>query len=600
LIGTVLSDRYEIKEKLGGGGMAVVYKAEDILLDRPVAVKVLREQFASDETFVQRFRREAQAGARLSHPNIVSIYDVGKQGDCHFLVMEFVEGRNLKEIINEKGIFEEKEVINIGAQLCEALEHAHENGLVHRDIKPHNILITNKGKVKVTDFGIARACSSETITFTGSMIGSVHYFSPEQAKGCPADVKSDIYAASVVLYELATGQLPFTADSMVSIALKHISEAPKPPRQVNPSISPELESIILKGMRKNAEDRYSSAGEMREELARLYEGTFNEALNEKPALYQNRKKLRPVGWVALSIILLILIFGGYYGALGFLKVEETEVPDVLNMSLERATSILHEAGLRTEVTDKRHHPDIPEGYVITQEPESGKNVKKNRVVELVISLGPSTAKVPNVKGQALREAEIMLTNAGFKVSPQTSFVFDSEIPKDVVIKQIPDAGSLEEQGTEIVLIVSKGPEPHYIEMPDLKGLSFAQAEEKLKEARLKLGTVSERESSEFFSGQVISQDIPAGTSVLQGYSVNLVVSKGPGPLPQFANVSVPIPDDGKKHRIRIEVFDAKGTHEEYNDLHDPGETLRTRIPFYVSGTVKIFRDGEMIYVQPVP
>lgn len=263
MIGTVLINRYEILEKIGSGGMAVVYKAKDTLLGRLVAVKILHEQFAQDETFVRHFRREAQSGAGLSHPNIVSIFDVGRHQDDHFLVMEYVEGTNLKDIIKRFGPLEEDHVLRMGIELCDALEHAHENGLIHCDIKPHNILVTDKGKVKVTDFGIARACTSDTITFTGSMVGSVHYFSPEQARGGKADIQSDLYSASVVLYELATGQVPFSAESPVSVALKQISDEPVPPTQINPEISPELEQVILKGMSKNPKDRYGSAGEMK-------------------------------------------------------------------------------------------------------------------------------------------------------------------------------------------------------------------------------------------------------------------------------------------------------------------------------------------------
>ena len=602
MIGTILCSRYEIKEKLGGGGMAVVYKGEDLLLGRTVAVKVLKEQFARDKTFVERFRREAQAGARLSHPNIVSIFDVGMDEGYHFLIMEFVEGRTLKEYLQEKnGILEEEEAVKIGIQLCEALEHAHENGLIHRDIKPHNILITDSGKIKVADFGIARACSAETVTFAGSMIGSVHYVSPEQAKGCPTDSRTDIYSASVVLYELVTGTLPFTADSMISVALKHINENPIPPRQINPSVSPELEKIILKGLSKNPLDRFASAQEMGNQLKSI--GCSPEEKVHKKENVFTRKKIHPRGVAVLSILLLVLVLGGYYGVLGFLKVEETVVPDVSNMSYEKAVDILNEAGLRAEVAGRVHHPDVPEGYVISHNPEEGEKVKKNRVIKMVISLGPETAEIPSVIGMDLREARVILNNAGFNVSSQISFVFDSEVPENTVVKQIPAAGTrVEKQETEILLIVSKGPEPIYVEMPELIGLEFAEAEKKLQDLHLKLGTVSEKESREFFSGQVISQSITPGTSILQGSSVDLIISSGPGPSPQFARVTVPVPKDDKKkkHRIKIEVTDAKGTHEEYNDVHNSGDFVKARVPFYKSGIVKIYRDGSLIYKQRVP
>ncbi|NLO89307.1 MAG: serine/threonine protein kinase [Clostridia bacterium] len=602
MIGTILSSRYEIKEELGGGGMAVVYKGEDLLLGRTVAVKVLREQFARDKTFVERFRREAQAGARLSHPHIVSIFDVGMDQGYHFLVMEFVEGRTLKEYLEEKnGILEEEEAVRIGIQLCEALEHAHENGLIHRDIKPHNILITNGGKIKVADFGIARACSAETVTFAGTMVGSVHYVSPEQAKGYPTDSRTDIYSASVVLYELVTGTLPFTADSMISVALKHINEIPKPLREINPSVSPELENIILKGLRKNPEDRFASAREMGERLKSI--GSSPEERVHKRENALTIRKLRPRGVAVLLALLFVLVLGGYYGVLGFLKVDETVVPDVSNISYEEAVEILNEAGLRAEVASEVHHSDVPEGHVISHNPKKGERVKKSRVIKMVVSLGPEMAEVPSVVGMDLREARVHLNNAGFNVSSQISFVFDAEVPENTVVKQIPAAGTrVEKQETEVLLIVSKGPEPIYVEMPELIGLEFAEAEKKLRDLHLKLGTVSEKENREYFSGQVINQSIDPGTSILQGSSVDLMVSSGPGPSPQYARITVPVPKGDKKreHRIRIEVTDAKGTHEEYNEVHKSGDVVKVRVPFYKSGVVKIYNDGNLIHEQGVP
>ncbi|HBT20050.1 MAG TPA: protein kinase [Peptococcaceae bacterium] len=612
MVGTILSGRYAIIEKLGSGGMSIVYKGEDLLLGRTVAVKVLKEQFSKDKAFVDRFRREAQAGARLSHPNIVSIFDVGMDEGRHFLVMEFVEGQTLKEYLQERGgILEEEEVIQIGIQICEALEHAHENGLFHRDIKPHNILRTNSGKVKVADFGIARACGSETVTFAGSMIGSVHYFSPEQAKGYPTDNRTDIYSASAVLYELATGVLPFSGDNMISVALKHINEKPKPPREINPLLSREFEQIILKGMSKNPVDRFASAGEMKNQLSCI-------SCSEEKKIYRNldnadymddiekplaKRKIRPRSVAALFVLFLMLTIAGYYGVLGFLKVEETVVPNVTNIRYEEAVDILNKAGLRAEVAGRIYHSDVPKGYVISHNPEKGERVKKNRIIEMIVSLGPETAEVPNVAGKDLREAKVILNNAGFNVSSQISFVFDSHVPENTVVRQIPAAGTrVEKQETEILLIVSKGPEPVYLEMPDLRGLTFAEAEKKLEILHLKLGNVSEKESRDYFDGQVISQSIPAGTSILQGSSVDLTISSGPGPSPQYARVIVPVPKDEKKknHRIRIEVTDAKGTHEEYNEVHRAGDYVKTRVPFYKSGVVKIYNDGDLIYEKRVP
>lgn len=598
MVGALLSNRYEIEEKLGGGGMAVVYKAKDTLLGRPVAVKVLRDQFAQDETFVEKFRYEAQAGARLSHPNVVSIYDVGRHEDDHYLVMEYVEGTNLKQIIKEKGPLEEPEVIRIGLQLCEALEHAHENGLIHRDIKPHNILITDKGKVKVTDFGIARACTADTITFAGPMVGSVHYFSPEQARGGTADVQSDIYSASVVLYEIATGQLPFTAESPVSVALKQISEEPVPPSEINPLISPALEEIILKGMSKSAGNRFASAAEMKEALEEL-NGSGLSANSMTGDKGKKHRKLRPAGWAALVLGLILVTAAGYFAALGFLDVEDVRVPNVVNEDVDKATEILKEAGLRVNVLEEIYDVEVPEGNVISQYPEAGEMVKKNRVVTLEVSKGPEIVEVPDVKGQNLRDAEIILIDSGFKVAPDISYIYDPKVVEGNVIRQIPDARSKEEQGTEITLVVSKGPQPEYITMPDLRGMTLSEAEEKLNKVRLKINTVTHADSTKFFSGQVASQSVQPNSTILQGESVDIVVSNGPGPEPQLIEVKVPVPDDGERHRVRIEVVDAKGTHEEYNNLHNSGDVVRQDVPVYGEGTIKIYRDGKLIHEEPV-
>ncbi|WP_040948595.1 Stk1 family PASTA domain-containing Ser/Thr kinase, partial [Gorillibacterium massiliense] len=266
MIGQTLSGRYEIIEIIGGGGMALVYRARDILLNRIVAVKVLRPQFVHDEEFIQRFRREGQSAAALSHPNIVSIYDVGQRGDIHFIVMEYVEGTTLNDLIKERAPLQVEEAVNIASQICDALDHAHSNQIIHRDIKPHNILIGRNGRVKVTDFGIARAGASSSITQTGSVVGSVHYFSPEHAKGTLAGAKSDLYSLGIVLYQMLTGKLPFSGESPVSVALKHLQENVPEPRKVNPLIPQSVENVILKAMRKNPDNRYQSAREMLADL----------------------------------------------------------------------------------------------------------------------------------------------------------------------------------------------------------------------------------------------------------------------------------------------------------------------------------------------
>ncbi len=266
MIGSELGGRYEIVERIGGGGMAIVYKAYDTLLHRHVAVKVLREQFVHDEEFIQRFRREARSAASLSHPNVVSIYDVGQDEDIHYIVMEYIEGGTLNDIIKERAPLQAEEAVKIASQICDALDHAHQNGIIHRDIKPHNILISKSGRIKVTDFGIARAAASSHITQTGAVLGSVHYFSPEHAKGVAQGEKSDIYSLGAVLYQMVTNRLPFAGDSPISVALKHLQEDFEEPRSINPLLPQSLENIILKALRKRPEERYESARAMLEDL----------------------------------------------------------------------------------------------------------------------------------------------------------------------------------------------------------------------------------------------------------------------------------------------------------------------------------------------
>ncbi|NLT95005.1 MAG: Stk1 family PASTA domain-containing Ser/Thr kinase, partial [Clostridia bacterium] len=294
MIGKKIANRYEILALIGGGGMSLVYQAKDIFLNRIVALKVLREQYASDNDFVRRFRREAQAVASLSHPNIVNIYDVGRDQHIHYLVMEYVKGKTLKEIIDERAPLPLNEVIDIVKQICDALEHAHENSIVHRDIKPHNILITRGGRGKVTDFGIARAASTATVTHTRGIIGSVHYFSPEQAKGEITDEKSDIYSLGIVLYQMVTGRLPFEGESPISVALMHIQNQPVPPSQYNPHITEAMEKIILKAINKKPDERYENVAKLRLDLRMALLGKMANESGEFLEHYPSKEKPVPV------------------------------------------------------------------------------------------------------------------------------------------------------------------------------------------------------------------------------------------------------------------------------------------------------------------
>ncbi|MHB1125984.1 MAG: Stk1 family PASTA domain-containing Ser/Thr kinase [Bacillota bacterium] len=600
MIGKVLGGRYSIVEKLGAGGMSLVYKGMDTLLNRAVTIKVLRDQYASDDDFLRRFRREAQAVASLSHSNIVSIYDVGREDELHYLVMEYIEGRTLKEIISEQGPLDPRRAVEITTQICDALEHAHVNHVIHRDIKPQNILITTSGRVKVTDFGIARDTSS-TVTYTGTIVGSVHYISPEQAKGEVTTEKSDLYAVGVVLYEILTGELPFKGDSPISIALKQIQEDPLWPRVMNPEVSPALEKIVIQAMEKDPALRYDTASELGADLRRIMAmepETGPRARKKKRSKTPGRRRLRPAGRVLLLVLLAVVGLGMYLGMVKFIAVPETLVPQVEAKSMAEAEVLLRQAGLAPKMGQRVNDPLIPLDHIVSQRPKAGESVRRGREVELDISDGPSLEKVPQVIGMTERLAEIELNNKGFIVGERQR-VYDPKSDRGTVIDQNPKGDKPVPEGTAVELVISEGPEPQYIPMPDLRGLNLEDARQNLDNNMLELGMITYGESRDYFSGQVKSQDIAPKELILQGHTVNLEISRGPGPSAKWATVTYPVPDDGQAHDVQIVVVDAKGRHEEHNQNHFAGEVVREQVPFYGRGKIEIYLDSQMVLRQVV-
>ncbi len=546
MIGRVLDNRYEILEQVGGGGMALVYRARDIYLNRIVAVKILREQFTSDEEFVARFRREAQAVASLSHSNIVSIYDVGHEKNTYYLVMEMVEGRNLKELIKEKGPFALERAIDIAKQICDALEHAHEHRIIHRDIKPHNIIITNGGRAKVTDFGIARAVSTATVTHTGNIMGSVHYFSPEQARGEIADEKSDIYSLGVVIYEMVTGALPFEGESPISIALKKIQNDPIPPKERNPQIGEALEKVILKAMEKDPLKRFSLVSDLRANLLsaqlynRLEEDTEKKVSEDTIILPRIQKKkgeksaekglnapFKVWAWVILALIVVGFILGMYLSAKVMAR-EEVVVPDITNKTVDEARAELERADLTLEVDKTVNHPTVEQGLIALQSPKAKEIVRKTEKILVTVSDGPLLVPVPDVLDITSVAAEVKLSNQGL-IGKISSRVYHQQIPAGEVIAQEPDANTEVPQGTEVKLIVSKGPDLVWIKMPKLTGKTLLQAKEIIKNEQLNLDVVQPEVSYKYAKEMVLRQDPAAESEILQGSVVNLVVSAGPGP-----------------------------------------------------------------------
>lgn len=544
----ILDNRYEILEQVGGGGMALVYRARDIYLNRIVAIKILREQLTSDEEFVSRFRREAQAVASLSHNNIVSIYDVGHSGQTYYLVMEMVEGRNLKELIKKNGPFPIDKAVAIAKQICDALEHAHEHRVIHRDIKPHNIIITKDGVVKVTDFGIARAVSTATVTHTGNIMGSVHYFSPEQARGEIADERSDIYSLGVVIYEMLTGELPFVGESPISVALKKIQNDPLSPRKINSQIGEALEKVILIAMDKDPKKRFKSAGDLRANLLSAHvHNRLDKNVPEKvsedtvilPRLAKNiteksgekapkaNAPFKVWVWIILALMVIGFVIGMYLSAT-VLAREEVTVPDVRQKTVTEAQEELEGMGLFLEVNKTVPHPTIAEGLIISQTPKVDEIVRKSAKILVTVSAGPQMVDVPNVVDSSASAAEIALANKGLEST--ITRVYNSQVPEGNVIDQEPDAGKEVAQGTAVALIVSKGPEPVWIKMPKVTGYTLTEAKEILKQNNLTLEVVQPEVSYIYEEEIVIRQDPGPDSEVLQGAVVNLVVSAGPGPF----------------------------------------------------------------------
>jgi len=617
LIGKILAGRYEILARVGDGGMAVVYRARDILLGRTVAVKVLRPQFADDAEFIERFQREAQTAASLSHPNVVNIYDVGREDDTHYIVMEFVEGRNLKEIIKEEGALPWKTAAFIAAEICRALDVAHKHHLTHRDVKPHNILITRQdGSVKVTDFGIARAAATTSLTQTGTVIGSVHYISPEQARGGVVGTAADIYSLGVVLYEMVTGKVPFAGENPVSIALKHLHDKPEPPHKVNPAVPLELSQIIMKAMDKWEANRYPSAAAMGRELRLLINeaaddnnsdeatqplapimGEETQLVRRRPAA-KSKKRRRGQVWVWLLIacsFIAGLVWAGK-GLPELLLGEEVSVPSVVGTTMSEAESILKESGLRMEWRES-YHPTVPVNRVIDQDPPAGMRIRKTRPVLVTISRGAELVTVPDVIGLTLREAQISLEAADLKVGEVREEEQEGE--PGLVLRQTPAGGSrLAKYGT-VDLVIRKSVEISLsVPVPDLRGMNVDMARARLAEIGLQLGQAHEEMRDDVAAGVIIDQSIPADTEVAAGTVIDVIYAK---PLNvRSYNVSVRVPE-GPERLVKVAVVDEFGERLFYNRKSPGGSSFTVQVTVRrdsASPRYRIYFDQELVEEKP--
>ncbi|NLY85212.1 MAG: Stk1 family PASTA domain-containing Ser/Thr kinase [Tissierellia bacterium] len=553
MIGKTLGGRYEIVEQIGGGGMALVYKAKCRLLDRFVAIKILREEFVNDEEFVRKFRRESQAAARLSHPNIVNIYDVGFEEDgnnkIYYIVMEYIKGKTLKEIIKEKGKLPIDLAIDYSYQIAEALQHAHSNRIFHRDIKPHNIMITDDNRVKVTDFGIARAATSSTVTTTSNVLGSVHYFSPEQARGGYTDDKSDIYSLGIVMYEMVTGVLPYQGESPITVALKHVQEDIVPPREIDPSIPLGFENIILKSVQKRQADRYNSIGDLIRDLKKIKSNKEEPILNNidnldshtkiMPAvnveddvyMKNKRKKKKKDGTIKvvflgilLAFLLAFSIFFGYYKLKDFLLTEEVVVPDIIGLDEAEARKKIEDLGLKFVVKGTGRNDNFNPGEVIYQSVDPNTTVKKDFPIEVLINEGEALVKVPSGVNRDVRDAKDLMVNANLEV--EIEYEYSDTVPVDVVIEQFPESGTEVKPGTTVKLIVSQGEETKYVLMDNLIGKSIEDAKRILKELDLVEGEIVYQPSDEYEKDIVVWQNYEPGTELETKTAVDLYVSSG--------------------------------------------------------------------------
>lgn len=613
----ILAERYRLTEQIGMGGMAIVYRAVDLRTGHNVAVKVLRPELNADGEFISRFQREAEAASKMTHHNIVNLLDVGMDGENRYLVMEYVQGKTLKEVIQERGRLSAPLACQIAIRILSALEHAHRNGIIHRDIKPQNILVHSDGHVKVADFGIARIADSATLTKGDNVMGSVHYFSPEQARGEGATVMSDLYSTGIVLYEMLTGRVPYDGDNPVAVAMQHLHSLPVPIRELAPEVPENVIRVCEKAMEKNPAQRYQSAREMASDLrmalenrpdGRFAEPSGTEVRQPSPRLQndgqdkKNRKngngneKRRKQTWTVITAIAILGVICGLFfaGKAIFSNImDSTTVPDVLDENITRAEQLIQQEGLSAEPVWVNNE-DYAEGTVFMQTPAAYETARKNKdTVILYVSAGPSTVPMPNLQGQRSEDAIAALKNRNITQITKERVV-SSEYPVDTVISQEPLEGEPLTKDSEVVLGICAGETV----VPGVLGESMASAEMKIADSNLAVNlTLQYMDTEEYPGGTVVGQSPEAGMKVAPGSTVALTVSRG-SKWNRTQEITVTVPEKETDVNVNVTLQAADSPVEyvatSYICAADAGriQYVTLQIPDDREYTCTVYIDGE--------
>ncbi len=626
LVGLVFDHRYEVQQKIGIGGMADVYRGKDTLLGRPVAIKILHQNFGSDQDFVARFKREAQAAGKLNHPNVVSMYDVGFDQGFHYIIMEYVSGCTLKEYMQHyDGQISVQEAVKITVAIAEGLEHAHTMGIVHCDIKPHNILITDSGRVKVTDFGIARAINSAaTMMFTHSVMGSAHYISPEQASGKSINVSTDIYSLGVVLYELLTGEVPFKGETPVSVALQHVQGRVVAPRIKNAMIPPQLEQVVLMALEKEPGKRFGSISEMIQALrmslgyrggtsARPMQHDFatqvlppleTEVLEEEEE--QQEGILAKLGSLPQKYVIggavfafLLAFLWAFLSFGNFWSNSTVDVPNVVGKQLSVATRLLEERHLRvssSEVTNS----DVPAGQVISQSPEAGESVKEQRMVHLVVSKGAGDITIPNLQGMSFDQAREKLKALGLSIG-KISYTSDTSKDDGVVISQGLQAGGKASKGATVDITINQT-KSTTVEIPNIVGMTIKEAKEALGNLGLSISKIS---GSNEDSAVVTAVSPAPGSSVKRDESITLVGQSKDGKKDEVnakqgttkGVVDITVPNGRASQHVKLVVIDDDGGRVVYDGTNAPGDRIVKSVSGSGNVRVQIYLNNALVQEQ---